>query len=75
MNGLWHHNTLLFGRETLPHSLEKEVTPEPGPLCGGGRGAAGGRRSVAQGGVLSATPQEQQVAYTVLMCQRTGESL
>ena len=75
MNGLWHHHTLLFGRETLPRSLEKEVTPEPGPLCGGERGAAGGQRSMAQDGELSATPQEQRVVYTVLMCQMTGESL
>lgn len=42
-----------------------------------GEGAlhTGGQRSVAQDGELSATPQEQRVAYTVLMCQTAGESL
>ena len=59
MNGLRHHNTLLFGGETLPCSLEKVVTPSQDSYVMGGRGAAGGQRSVAQDSELSAVPQEQ----------------
>lgn len=59
MNGLWHHNTLLFGRQTLPCSLGKVVTPSQDHYVMGGKGAAGGPRSVAQDSELSAVNQEQ----------------
>lgn len=59
VNDFWHHNTLLFRRETLPCSLEKVVTPSQDHYVMGGKGATGGQRSVAQDGGQSAVPQEQ----------------
>lgn len=53
MNGLWNHNTLLFGEETLPRSLEKEVTASQDHyVMGEGELHTGGQSSVAQDGEL-----------------------